>query len=411
MRAGVVAARWTAIVAFIVGSVVGLVLGRSPRATLVVLLAVTAYAAVGWVIARRKPGNAIGWLFLAVAALTGLAEIGDGLSRRAIATDDSASLMGQWGGWLLAAVWIPLICCAMLFPLQLFPDGLPSRRWRPLLWASAAACLLVTLKSALATPLELEGTTNSTGGCLGGIVPKDGGCSYAVDNPLGVSRSLVSATSSDALRWPLAVCLASCVLLSLVSVVLRFRRSQGVQRLQMRWFALSAVAVGLFVLNSIVSTNGPNPLWREIVMSLVIASIPVSCGIAIMRYHLYDIDRIISRAVSYTIVTGLLLAVYGSIVVSASRLLDAKSPMVVAAATLVAAALARPLLVRVQTVVDRRFNRAQYDAHITIEMFGRRLRDELGHEQVIGDLRTVIGETIQPSSQAIWIAPSSGVFQ
>jgi hypothetical protein len=403
MRPAAVAARWAAMTAFIVGTAVGLVLGRSPRATLVVLLAVAAYAAVGWVIARRKPGNAIGWLFLAVAALTGLAEIGDGLGRRAIATGDPTSPTGQWGGWLLAAVWIPLICCAMLFTLQLFPDGLLSRRWRPLLWASVAASLLVTLGRALATPLELVGATNSNGGCLGGIVPKERGCSYAVDNPLGVSHSLVTATSSDALSRLLDISLAVCVLLSLVSVVLRFRRSHGVQRLQMRWFALSAVAVGLFVLSSIVTSNGPNPLWREIVMSLVIASIPVTCGIAILRYRLYDIDRIISRTTSYAIVTGLVIAVYAVIVTSASRFLHSNSPLVVAGATLVAAAVARPALRRVQGVVDRRFDRAHYDGLRTVEAFGTQLQHTVDATVVQAELLSAVQATLQPATSTLWL--------
>jgi hypothetical protein len=158
------------------------------------------------------------------------------------------------------------------------------------------------------------------------------------------------------------------------------------------------------IINTVAVKGDADPLWSEIALALVIAMIPLSCGVAILRYHLYDIDRIVSRTASYAIVTGLVLAVYAVIVTSASRFLHSNSPLVVAGATLVAAALARPALRRVQVVVDRRFDRARYDGARTVDEFGGQLQRTVDVEVVQGDLLRTVQESLQPTTTALWMS-------
>jgi hypothetical protein len=173
----------------------------------------------------------------------------------------------------------------------------------------------------------------------------------------------------------------------------------------MRWFAFSSgVFVAWMLLDGFVVHTGP-PLG-DALFALALALIPLSCGLAILRYHLYDIDRIISRTTSYAIVTGLLLGVYVAIVGTASGLLHTESPLIVAAATLAAAALARPVLRRVQVAVDRRFNRSRYDAMRTVDAFGARLRDQVDPHRVSEDLESAVHAALQPEHVGLWTRPA-----
>jgi hypothetical protein len=167
----------------------------------------------------------------------------------------------------------------------------------------------------------------------------------------------------------------------------------------MRWFLFgaSALAAG-FVLNITL----PVP-WRDLVLTTGFAFLPVCMGVAILRYRLYDIDRVVSRTVSYAIVTGFVLATYVVIVTSVSRVLGDTSPITVAGATLAAAALARPQLARVQRVVDRRFDRARYDAMRTVEEFGRRLRDQVDPDATTAELIGVIRRSMSPTMTSLWV--------
>jgi hypothetical protein len=191
-----------------------------------------------------------------------------------------------------------------------------------------------------------------------------------------------------------------------VSVILRFRRSTGIERLQLRWFALAASLLGAtFVLQ--VPLGGMPTAYGDIAFSAVVAFVPIACGIAILRYRLYDIGRIISRTAAYAIVTGLLLATYALVVTSVSRVLGETSTLAVAAATLAAAALFRPLLSRVQRIVDRRFNREKVDAQRAVDEFGARLTDGAEPERVVANLEAVVNRTLQPDGCTIWIGDGS----
>jgi peptidoglycan/LPS O-acetylase OafA/YrhL len=181
------------------------------------------------------------------------------------------------------------------------------------------------------------------------------------------------------------------------SVALRWRRSSGIERLQLRWFLAAVVAVAIGFLLTF-HNSGANAAF-----GFTVSLIPIACGVAILRYRLYDIDRIISRAASYAIVTGVLLVTYALVVTSVTRLMPDASTLAVAAATLSAAALARPLYRRVQQAVDRRFNRARYDAQHTVDDFGARLRHEVDTDLVAGDLLGVVRLTLQPAGVALWL--------
>lgn len=378
--------RWTLLLVFASGMVVQIALGGGLDRSAILIIALAAYVVVGLVVSSRQPGNPIGWLFLLVGALTGLSGWGDALMTTAVDAGTPDVWYGVLGAWIYAWFWFPLISIATLFTVLLFPDGLLSRRWRLLLWTSIVSVSLLTLAAALAPTLVVSPT----------------GAGPTVANPL--SPALDSEVLDDAVAGMALVALA-CGVLSVVEAVIRTRRAHGVERAQMQWFAFAAVVVVLWVAFGMVLWS-QDSVAREIVFTLVIGLIPVSCGIAITRYHLYDIDRIISRTTSYAIVTGLVLATFFVVVAAASSVLGPTNQLGVAAATLAAAALARPALRRVQVVVDRRFNRSRYDAQQTAAEFGERLQQRFDSEEVLADLRSVVHVTLQPALTSVTLVRS-----
>jgi hypothetical protein len=197
-----------------------------------------------------------------------------------------------------------------------------------------------------------------------------------------------------------AVLLLACMVASALSVWGRYRRSSPVERTQIRWFAwASGVVVVVFVTSFIAPDN-------ETVQAVVTTSyglIPASIGVAVLRYRLYDIDRIVSRTLSYAVVTAAAVGVYALVVTSVSRLVDGSPSWAVAAATLVAAAVFRPLLGRVRSAVDRRFDRERYDARRIVESFGVRLRDEVHTDAAAAGLVAAVGRTLAPAAVGLWV--------
>jgi hypothetical protein len=219
-----------------------------------------------------------------------------------------------------------------------------------------------------------------------------------------------------------AVSLAATVPLSLLSValllalsagfiagqVLTWRRSSGDRRQQLKWLASgAAVAIAGLILGAAFGTTGPTTTvleWIDNLFWFGLAALPVSMGVAILRYRLYDIDRIISRTLAYAIVTGLLIELYAGLVLLATGVLGLHSTVAVAAATLAAAALFSPLRRRVQQVVDRRFNRARYDADQTVAAFAARLKDAVDLDSVRNDLAGVVNRALEPAHISVWIS-------
>jgi hypothetical protein len=187
---------------------------------------------------------------------------------------------------------------------------------------------------------------------------------------------------------------------------IRYRRSASEERLQLKWFAFASVAVlvllTVLILAAIVSQTGESAFNAGVVVGIGVA-LPVAVGIAVMKYRLYTIDRIISRTLAYAIITGLLVGVYAGLVLLASRILTFRTPAAVAVATLAAAALFSPLRQRVQRAVDRRFNRAKYDADQTMAAFAARLKDAVDLDSVRYDLADAVQQALEPAHISIWV--------
>jgi hypothetical protein len=344
-------------------------------------------AGVGVVVARRQPANPLGWLFLAIAV--GLFVSNDG--------GDYAYLVYRLGhhlpfgpeGLALDQLWAPAFVLSVAVIL-LFPDGrLVSRFWRWGLWAFCA--LFIALLTAVAVAVA---------GALGAQplrIDAVGGLS-AVDNPAG----WFGITEHSILIVILVLSLGF-----IFRQALSFRRSSGERRQQLKWLASgAAVTIVSLVLAVAFGTNSTASMLQEWVDNFFwfgLAALPVSMGVAILRYRLYEIDRIISRTLAYTVVTGLLVAVYAGLVLLSTHVLALSSSVAVAASTLAAAAAFSPLRRRVQRTVDHRFNRAQYDADVTVAAFAGRLQDEVDLDSVQADLAGVVTSTLEPAHLSVWL--------
>ncbi len=348
------------------------------------------FAVVGTVIAVRRPGNGVGWLLLVIAVLLAF----DSFSETYVT---SASRPARaWVGWVANCSWSAwMVGATVLLPLT-FPSGrLPSRRWRPVLWLAGAALALGVLGEAL-RPGDLgldTATLTSPLPTLPGARPLARACA-ALSNVL----------------------VAPAVVLAGVSLVVRYRRSHGTERQQLKWFAYVGVVVLVFVLLALsaVLFPGPEGGWRDVIggvgwfgfLGATLLGIPAATGVAILRHRLLDIDLVISRTLVYAPLTVALLGVYVASVLVLQQVLrpfTGDSDLAVAVSTLATAALFRPVRAALQRVVDRRFYRRRYDAARILDDFGSRLRAELDLQAVGDDLRTVVDRTVQPSSVRLWL--------
>jgi hypothetical protein len=346
---------------------------------------------VGFVVARRQPGNPLGWMFLALVALLLLGGVGADYAWLSYRLGHHLPL--AVAGLFLAPAWVWLLVTLPL-AILLFPDGrLPSPRWRPVLWAYLAvgACWPVSIYAVTIRAVAAGNIHLNTGGDL-----------QAVDSPAGSSAWLGSV---EGLILPV---LAVFWLLFAASQVLAWRRADGVRRQQLKWLASGAVvcmaALAFIALVGTLDTS-PSPALVAVgdVATIGIVALPVCIGVAILRYRLYDIDRIISRTLAYAIVTGLLVGVYAGLVLLATRVMSLHSTVAVAAATLTAAALFNPVRRRVQRRVDRRFNRARYDADLMVAGFAARLKDTVDLESVRDDLAGIVQQALEPAHVSVWI--------
>jgi hypothetical protein len=350
------------------------------------VLAIVSAATVGAVLASRRPRHPVGWLLLALASSL-------------IATAAAAQYL-TWGllvhpGALpaarLVALYYPATGFAALiligFLLLLTPTGsLPSPGWRwwarGMVVAPVGLLLVVTLApgrldpryEALGGPFDLRGH----GGAL-----------------LVANQTALAVTT-------LAVIVAAG------SLVWRFRRARGIERLQLRWVALAAVLVALTSVIVLVALAFGVPGATTLVswsLGGCLAVLPVATGAAILRYRLYDLDRIISRTVAYGLLTVLLGLGYAAVVLGLGRLLPQGSSLAVAAATLAVAAAFQPARRRVQAAVDRRFNRRRYDAARTIAAFSDRLRQQVDLDTLTGEVLQLVNQTMQPTRASLWLRP------
>ncbi len=345
------------------------------------------FGSVGLVIARRQPRNPIGWLMLACPGLELLSI--DGTLYAELTYRPGYHLPFGVAGILLDATWF-VGNGALALVVLLFPGGaLPSPRWRWVLrsYLALTACYTaITYISVISTPGHDARIDSS-----GTLTPDPAGW-FAIAEKL--SGAVFAAF------W-----------LSFVAAqVLSWRHSSGERRQQLKWLmsgaAALAVSQAIYQVSIVIDPNPPALVnaMLDLITGLGLAALPLSIGVAILRYRLYEIDRIISRTLAYAVLTGLLVSVYAGLVLLATHVLGVSSPVAVAGATLAAAALFSPLRRRVQRVVDRRFNRARYDADKTIAAFAGRLQDAVDLNAVRDDLASVVDKTLEPAHVSVWMS-------
>jgi hypothetical protein len=362
-------------------------------------LAVGVYVATSQLIISRLPGNAIGWLL----GLVGLALAGSMFTEEyavyGLGTAPGSLPAPRVVGWP-SGILASMVVMLLLFVVLLFPDGrLPSRRWRPVLWA----LLLVTPSWVLG---QLQDGLTVTGGITNAVAA----ARLSYTSPLGIfpRESLITRMAPV----PFVIGLAAGVLV-VVSVFVRRRGASAELRKQLAWLGYVALVTALwgaaFLVGFTIAPRAGNGWlgllgWTVLVVTPV-AGIPLACAVAMLKYRLYEIDKFISRTLAYAIVTGLLVGVYSGVVLMATEVLGLHSAVAVAASTLVAAALFTPLRSRVQQRVDRRFNRARYDADQTLTAFAARLKDAVDQDAVRTDLLRVVQRSLEPTHATVWVMP------
>ena len=348
------------------------------------VVAVVSAVSVGALLASRRPAHPVGWLLLALGLSVAVSGVATGYASYGLLARPGTLPAADYAAidnGVSVLVWAACIG----FVLLLTPTGsLPSPRWR--WWARiAAAAPLVALVSTSLLPLDPP--------------------YRSVANPLAVPALAGPLRVASLVTW---VVTGLAIPVAAWSLVVRFRRARGVQRLQLRWLALAAAmaAVAVLALAALGATGNEGLLgW---VSAICVALLPLATGAAILRYRLYDLDRIISRTLAYGLLTLLLGAGYAAVALVLGQLAGQDSSLAVAGATLAVAALFQPARRRIQQVVDRRFNRRRYDAAKTIEAFSARLRDEVDLDTLTGELLAVAAQTVEPTKASLWLRDSGG---
>jgi hypothetical protein len=384
---GSMAARlaWSLCVACLVGVSASLVLqalNGTAGLSSVPLPAALAFAVVGALVASRQPGNKVGWLLLAAGLCLAVSLFGEGYARYALITATGSLPGGVYAAWTQVIQFVMIAILAIFLPLY-FPTGrLLSPRWWPILLAGIGYVFCAVVGNNLQPgPLDwLPGAAK-------------------VRNPV------VYLPAAKPLLDVILGLSAPCFLVGLggaiAALVVRFRRSRGIERQQLKWFTYAAALAPL----PFLAYEYARPVW-QVLLALTLPLVPISVGIAILRYRLYEIDRIINRTLVYGLLTVLLGLGYaaGSLLFVLVAGAGTEPPSwLVAAATLAAAAVFRPARRRIQAVVDRRFNRRRYNAAQTIEAFSARLRDEVDLDTLSAELLVVVDQTMQPTTTSLWL--------
>lgn len=349
-------------------------------AALVQALIAFEFAMVGGLIALRRGDNRIGWLLLAggvglcvYSFCSEYALVGEVTAAGGLPWSGAAAVLAQTT-WALPFGVLPLV-------LLLYPTGRPvSPRW----WLAAVPAVLGILVIFVGGTVLLWPLRSHAGELLLQA-------SEVADSPL-MSATVLGGT----------VLLVMSVVCSVASVIVRWRRAVGIERLQLRWLVPAGfLIVAGSLLNGLLANGSA---WGEIALLGGLFALPAAIAIAVLRYRLYDIERIISRVIAYALITGIVGAVYAAVVVLPSTVLNLESNVLVAAATLAAAAAFVPVRRQIQVLVDRRFNRAGYDAARVVDGFRARTRDHVDLDELITDLHDAVGLTVEPSTSSIWIA-------
>jgi hypothetical protein len=344
---------------------------------------------LGGLVASRRPENPYGWLWLGLGLSGALVQLAGSYAAYALVVEPDSLPAPRTVGHVLGVGW-GLAFILLPFLLLLFPTGrLPSRRWRPVAWATLTAGAVLLISAPFAPGQS-------------GIGP--------FENPLGiggvVGEAIVFITAGGVFALFLAI------VLSALSLVFRYRRAGGVERQQLKWFAFAAVLFGAsLVFSGFLGRDLPG-VWDALFETVPFVGLYAAVGVAILRYRLYDIDLIINRTLVYGTLTALLAAVYFGGVTATQAIFrtltgqEHQPQLAVVVSTLVIAALFNPLRRRIQGFIDRRFYRRKYDARKTLEAFSARLRDETDLDALNDELVSVVRETMQPAHVSLWLRPS-----
>jgi hypothetical protein len=339
-----------------------------------------AFPVVGGLVASRRPENAIGWLFIAIGISSGITLLCAAYADYAAFADRASLPAGAWVAWVAAAFDVVFFVAIDVLVL-IFPSGRPpSRRWTFVLASLLAGGFLLAV-NALLKPGEV-------------FEP------LPIENPAGIGGAKPYLDVVEAVG---ALLLLPAAVITYLGALWRFWHARGAERQQFKWFALAAC----FLLISFLAATVPGTGAVSMAMiGFAFASVPLSVGIAVLRYRLYDIDRVISRTVVYGSLTLILGAAYAGLVLAGQALFSSfagGSNLAIAGSTLVVAALFLPLRARLQRFVDRRFYRRRYDAQRTLDAFGSRLREHVELDGLRTDLEGVVAETMQPTHVSLWL--------
>jgi hypothetical protein len=354
--------------------------------TVALLLAFSAFMVVGVLVVAHRPGNAVGWIFAVIALLAISGALAEEWAAYAAVTRPGSLPGAVAAAWWAAWTWFPTLALVLVSTPLLFPTGrLLSPRWRLVAWPAVAVTAAIGGLAALQPTIELGRTDRLAA------------------NPIGLAA--VTSPEHSGVGSVLFSVLGLLVLAAFASMVVRFRRSRGDERQQLKWITFAAALLPLTFLDGLL----PDPVGN-LFFAAVVACLPVGAGVAILRYRLYDIDRLINRTLVYGLLTALLAGVYAGLVLLLGKLFgdlgDRPPSWAVAAATLAVAALFQPARRRIQQAVDRRFNRRRYDAARTLEGFSARLRDQVDLHTLSAELLAVVDQTVQPTRISLWLRPS-----
>jgi hypothetical protein len=384
---------WSMLAVFVVSLIAGLPLAfangtfqQDATNQAMLFVGFSAFMAVGALIVAHRPSNAIGWIFSASALLAFTGQLAGQYAIYAYVTRPGslpgATLAAWYGSW----PWFLVLALTLVFIPLLFPTGrLLSPRWGPVAWLAGAATAVWTALTSFRTELE--------------AAP-----GQVITNPIAVEA--VGNPEEGPVGPVLLSLLVVLAAAAFGSLVLRFRRSRGEERQQLKWFTYAGALLPL----AVVSDFLPGPVG-DLLLAVLVVFLPVATGIAILRHRLYDIDRLINRTLVYGLLTALLGAVYAGLVLVLGQLFGgiATEPpsWAVAGATLAVAALFQPARRRIQQAVDGRFNRRKYNAARTVELFAVRLRNEVDLDTLSAELLGVVDQTMQPTRSSLWLRPTS----
>ena len=349
-------------------------------------LIILVFATIGALVAARRPRNPIGWIMAGAAVPLAFSGVAHGYAVYALFADPGSLPGGDVMAWLASWIFLPSLFVLPPLLFLLFPTGrVLGPRWRPVGWLIALGTLAI-----------VPAWTLPPG-------PLGEGAFEEVANPVGVEGAGPLLDTVGGLGW---FALAAGIVASAASMVVRLRRSRGVERQQLKWVATAAALFAAVCLVTAATLQKEYGEVGEIVVLLSYSAIPVAAGYAILRHRLYDIDLVINRALVYGALTVLLASAYAGLVLLlglALSPLTSGSDLAIALSTLAVAALFVPVRRRVQAWVDRRFYRRKYDAARTLERFGARLRSQTDLEALRAELTGAVAETMQPAHVSLWL--------